>query len=293
MNEKLPVLNQPVIDLYDEYTHAPLDRRDFVKRLAALVGSSAAAYALLPVLENNYAHAALIEETDNRLSARLLEFEGPSGTLKGYLAQPAGKSRKKIGSVLVIHENRGLNPHIQDVARRAALAGYNALALDFLSPLGGTPADEDEARALFPKLDAAQSVANGRAALAYLKALPNSNGKVGTVGFCWGGAMVNQLAVSAPDLNAAVCFYGMAPDTAKVPQIKAHVQLHYAGLDERINASRAAYEAALKAAGVDFESFLYEGKQHAFHNDTNVARYDKASAELAWKRTLDLFKRTL
>lgn len=293
MNEKLPVLNQPVIDLYDEYTHAPLDRRDFVKRLAVLVGSSAAAYALLPVLENNYAHAALTEETDSRLSARMLEFDGPSGKLKGYLAQPAGKSRKKIGSVLVIHENRGLNPHIQDVARRAALAGYNALALDFLSPLGGTPANEDEARALFPKLDAAQSVANGRAALAYLKALANSNGKVGTVGFCWGGAMVNQLAVSAPDLNAAVCFYGMAPDTAKVPQIKADVQLHYAGLDERINASRAAYEAALKASGVDFESFLYEGKQHAFHNDTNVARYDKASAELAWKRTLELFKRTI
>lgn len=293
MSDKLPVLNQPVIDLYDEYTHAPLDRRDFVKRLATLLGSSAAAYALLPVLENNYAHAALSLESDSRISSRMLEFDGPYGTLKGYLVQPAGKSRKKIGSVLVIHENRGLNPHIKDVARRAALAGYNALALDFLSPLGGTPANEDEARALFSKLDAAQSVANGRAALAYLKALPNSNGKIGTVGFCWGGAMANQLAVHAPDLNAAVSFYGMAPDTALVPQIKAHVQLHYAGLDERINASREAYEAALKAAGVDFESYLYEGKQHAFHNDVNVARYDQASAELAWKRTLDLFKRTL
>jgi carboxymethylenebutenolidase len=292
MNDKLPVVNQPIIDLYDEYTHAPLDRRDFVKRLAALVGSSAAAYALLPVLENNYAHAALTAESDSRISARMLEFDGPSGRLKAYLAQPARKSRK-AGSVLVIHENRGLNPHIQDVTRRAALAGYNALALDFLSPLGGTPANEDEARALFQQLDAAQSVANGRAALAYLKALPNSNGKVGAVGFCWGGGMVNQLAVNAPDLNAAVCFYGMAPDAALVPRIKAHVQLHYAGLDERINASRAGYEAALKAAGVDFESHLYEGKQHAFHNDTNVARYDKASAELAWKRTLDLFKRTL
>lgn len=293
MSGKLPVVDQPVIDLYDEYTHAPLDRRDFVKRLAALLGSSAAAYALLPVLENNYAHAALTSETDGRISSRMLEFDGPYGRLKGYLAQPAGKSRKKIGSVLVIHENRGLNPHIQDVARRAALAGYNALALDFLSPLGGTPANEDEARALFQKLDAAQSVANGRAALAYLKALPNSNGKVGTVGFCWGGAMANLLAVNAPDLNAAVSFYGMAPDTALVPQIKAHVQLHYAGLDERINASREAYEAAMKAHGVGYESYLYDGKQHAFHNDTNVARYDQASAELAWKRTLDLFKRTL
>lgn len=293
MSGKLPVVDQPVIDLYDEYTHAPLDRRDFVKRLATLLGSSAAAYALLPVLENNYAHAALTSETDGRISTRMLEFDGPYGRLKGYLAQPAGKSRKKIGSVLVIHENRGLNPHIQDVARRAALAGYNALALDFLSPLGGTPANEDEARALFQKLDAAQSVANGRAALAYLKALPNSNGKVGAVGFCWGGAMANLLAVNAPDLNAAVSFYGMAPDTVLVPQIKAHVQLHYAGLDERINASREAYEAAMKAHGVDYESYLYDGKQHAFHNDTNVARYDKASAELAWKRTLELFKRTL
>jgi carboxymethylenebutenolidase len=293
MNDKLPEVNQPVIDLYDEYTHAPLDRRDFVKRLATLLGSSAAAYALLPVLENNYAHAALSLETDSRISTRMLEFAGPYGTLKGYLAQPAGKSRKKIGSVLVIHENRGLNPHIQDVTRRAALAGYNALALDFLSPLGGTPANEDEARALFQKLDAAQSVANGRAALAYLKALPNSNGKVATVGFCWGGAMANQLAVNAPDLNAAVSFYGMAPDAALVPQIKAHVQLHYAGLDERINASREAYESALKANGVTFESYLYEGKQHAFHNDTNVARYDKGAAELAWQRTLDLFKSVL
>ena len=293
MNDKLPELNQPVIDLYDEYTHAPLDRRDFVKRLATLLGSSAAAYALLPVLENNYAHAALSLETDSRISSRMLEFAGPHGTLKGYLAQPSGKSRKKIGSVLVIHENRGLNPHIQDVTRRVALAGYNALALDFLSPLGGTPANEDEARALFQKLDAAQSVANGRAALAYLKALPNSNGKVAAVGFCWGGAMANQLAVHAPDLNAAVSFYGMAPDAALVPQIKAHVQLHYAGLDERINASREAYESALKANGVTFESYLYEGKQHAFHNDTNVARYDKGAAELAWQRTLDLFKSVL
>jgi carboxymethylenebutenolidase len=293
MSDKIPAVNQPIIDLYDEYTHAPLDRRDFVKRLATLVGSSAAAYALLPVLENNYAHAALVAEDDAHIAARLIEFDGPAGKLKAYLAQPAGKSRKKIGSVLAIHENRGLNPYIKDVARRIALAGYNTLALDFLSPLGGTPADEDAARALFPKLDPAQSVANGRAALAYLKALPNSNGKLGTVGFCWGGAMVNQLAVNEPELDAAVCYYGMSPDVALVPQIKANVLLHYAGQDERINAGREAYEKALKDAGVKYESFLYDGKQHAFHNDTNVARYDKGAAELSWNRTLALFKRML
>lgn len=285
-------LNQAVIDLYDEYTHAPLPRRDFIKRLAVLLGSSAAAYALLPMLENNYAQAAIVDEKDVRVSAGHIGFPGPRGALKAYMAKPAG-NKKKIGSVLVIHENRGLNAHIQDVARRVALAGYNALALDFLSPLGGTPANEDEARALFAKLDQAQSIANGQAALAHLKALPTSNGKLGCVGFCWGGAMANQLAVFAPELAAAVSFYGMAPDTLLVPQIKARLLLHYAGEDERINASRAAYEQALVANHKAFESHAYDGAQHAFHNDTNAARYNKPAAELAWKRTLALFKRTL
>ena len=284
-------LPQPIIDLYDEYTHAPLDRRVFLKQLASLAGSTAAAYALLPLLENNYAHAAMVAEDDKRLRTQSIAFDGPKGPLKGYLAQPAAKGRR--GSVLVIHENRGLNPHIRDVARRTALAGYNALALDFLSPLGGTPDNEDAARELFGKLNRAETANNGLAALAYLKALPESNGRTGSVGFCWGGGMVNQLAVFAPDLAAAVCFYGMAPESALVPQIKARVLLHYAGQDERINAGRAPYEAALKAANVRFESFLYEGKQHAFHNDTNTARYDKSAAELAWKRTLKLFSETL
>lgn len=284
-------LTQPIIDLYDEYTHAPLDRRVFLKQLASLAGSSAAAYALLPLLENNYAHAALVPESDPRLRTQSIEFAGPKNQLKGYLAQPAAKGKR--GSVLVIHENRGLNPHIRDVARRAALAGYNALALDFLSPLGGTPDNEDTAREWFGKLNRAETPNNGIAALAYLKALPESNGRTGAVGFCWGGGMVNQLAVFDPDLDAAVCFYGMAPEPALVPQIKARVMLHYAGQDERINAGRSAYEAALKAAGVRFESYLYDGKQHAFHNDANTARYDKAAAELAWSRTLALFSETL
>lgn len=284
-------LPQPIIDLYDEYTHAPLDRRVFLKQLASLAGSTAAAYALLPLLENNYAHAALVPESDSRLRTQSVEFSGPKGPLKAYLAQPVAKGKR--GSVLVIHENRGLNPHIRDVARRAALAGYNALALDFLSPLGGTPDNEDTAREWFSKLNRAETANNGIAALAYLKSLPESNGRIGAVGFCWGGGMVNQLAVFEPDLDAAVCFYGMAPEPALVPQIKARVLLHYAGQDERINASRAAYEAAMKAANVRFESFLYEGKQHAFHNDTNTARYDKAAADLAWSRTLALFSKTL
>ena len=284
-------LPQLIIDLYDEYTHAPLDRRVFLKRLVSLAGSTAAAYALLPLLENNYAHAAQVPESDPRLRTQALEFAGPKGPLKAYLAQPSAKGKR--GSVLVIHENRGLNPHIRDVARRAALAGYNALALDFLSPLGGTPDNEDTARQWFGKLNRAETANNGIAALAYLKALPESNGRIGAVGFCWGGGMVNQLAVFEPDLDAAVCFYGMAPETALVAQIKARVLLHYAGQDERINAGRAAYEAAMKAANVRFESFVYEGKQHAFHNDTNTARYDKAAAELAWARTLALFSKTL
>ena len=282
---------QPVIDLYDEYTHAPLQRRDILRRLASLAGSSAAAYALLPILENNYAVAGETSADDQRLTTADVSFAGATGPLKGYLAQPVGKGKR--GSVLVIHENRGLNPYIRDVARRVALAGYNALALDFLSPLGGTPVDEDAARAMFSQLDAKQTIANGLAALAYLKALPNSNGRLGVLGFCWGGAMVNQLAVSAPDLDAAVSYYGMAPESELVSQIKARMLLHYAGNDERINASWPAYETALKASGIDYLSYVYAGAQHAFYNDTNAARYDKAAADLSWERTLALFRQTL
>lgn len=290
MNSLNPI-SQPVIDLYDEYTHAPLPRREFMRRLGLLLGSSAAAYAVLPLLENNYAEAALVKEDDARLKTEMLEFAGPNGALKAYSAQP--KTAGKRGSVLVIHENRGLNAHISDVTRRVALAGYNALALDFLSPLGGTPANEDEARGLFSKLNKAESAENGLAALAYLKALPTSNGKLACVGFCWGGAMVNQMAVFADDLDAAVCYYGMAPDLALVSQIKAEVLLHYAGIDERINAGRDAFESALRQHKIKFESHLYEGKQHAFHNDTNGARYDQVAANLSWQRTLALFKKTL
>ena len=284
------VLPQTVIDLYDEYTHAPLDRRVFLKRLASLAGSTAAAYALLPLLENNYARAGETQADDKRLKSSDIVIAGPNGDIKGYLTQPIGAGRR--GSVLVIHENRGLNPYIRDVARRVALAGYNALALDFLSPLGGTPQNEDEARAMFSKLDPQQTIANGMAALAYLKALPGSNGRLGVLGFCWGGAMVNQLALSAADLDAAVSSYGMAPASPLVQQ-PPPPRLHYAGVDERINASWPAYEAALKAAGIDYLAYVYKGAQHAFYNDTNAARYDKAAADLSWERTLALFRQTL
>ncbi|MBP6300368.1 MAG: dienelactone hydrolase family protein [Arenimonas sp.] len=287
-----PVITQAVINLYDEYTHQPLQRRDFIKRLAVLVGSSAAAYAVLPLLENNYANAAISEPDDKRLKTQMIEIETESGILKAYLAQPI-KQKKKVGSVLIIHENRGLNAHTQDIARRVALAGFNALALDFLSPLGGTPSNEDEARALFAKLDPAQSIANGQSALQYLNKLPNSNGKLGVIGFCWGGGMAGQLAVHTPDLDAAISFYGMAPDLTLVPKIKAFVMLHYASEDERINAGRAAYESALSKDKIAFESYTYEGVQHAFNNDTNAARYNKPAADLAWQRSMDLFKRLL
>lgn len=287
-----PIVSQAVINLYDEYTHAPLQRRDFIKRLATLVGSSAAAYAMLPLLENNYAMATIIEPNDKRIKAEMIEIDSESGKLKAYLAMPV-KHKKKMGSVLVIHENRGLNAHIQDIARRVALAGYNALALDFLSPLGGTPSNEDEARALFSKLDSSQSIINGQSALHYLNKLPSSNGKLGAIGFCWGGGMVNQLAVHTPELNAAVCFYGMAPELTLVPQIKAFMLLHYAGEDERINAGREAYENALKKDHIAFESYTYGGVQHAFNNDTNEARYNKVAADLAWSRSMAMFKEKL
>jgi carboxymethylenebutenolidase len=287
-----PEVTQAVIDLYDQYTHLPLQRRDFIKRLATLVGGSAAAFAVLPLLENNYAHAAVVAESDKRLSASMIEFPGPKGTLKAYLAKPIG-SKKKIGSVLVIHENRGLNAHIQDITRRVALAGYNALALDFLSPLGGTPSNEDEARALFANLNQELSIANGQAAFAYLNKLSNSNGKIGCIGFCWGGAMASQLAVHTPELNAAVSYYGMAPDLALVKQIKAYMLLQYASLDDRINVTREPYENALRADDIPFESYVYPDVQHAFNNDTNEARYNKPAADLAWQRSLALFKKTL
>ena len=281
-------MKQELIDLYDEYTHTSLDRRTFLKKLAVLVGGTTAAYALLPLLENNYARAAMVAENDNRLSTEYITYPGASGELRGYLVKPK-TATGKLSAIIVIHENRGLNPHIEDVARRAALEGYLVLAPDLLSPLGGTPDDPDEARELIGELDEQETVNDLLATLAFLKNHPDSSGKVGSVGFCWGGGMTNQLAVKAPDLDAAVVFYGASPATEQVPAIQAPLLLHYAGLDERINAGVPAYEEALKAADKTYTLYRYDDVNHAFHNDANPARYDAEAAKLAWERTMAFF----
>ena len=284
-------MDQRIINLFDEYTHKPLRRDEFIGRLVKLTGSMAAAMAVLPLLEVNYAHAATVPENVAGIEGTDITYEGDGITMKAYLVKPEGVT--KTGAVLVIHENRGLNPHIRDVTRRVAQAGFIALAPDALSPFGGTPQNEDEARDQIGKLDATKNLNNFLKGLDHLSTLPESNGKTGCVGFCWGGAMANQLAVHAPALKAAVPYYGRQPDAADVPKIKAAVQLHYGGLDERINAGIPAYEAALKAAGVKYELYVYEGAQHAFNNDTAPTRYNEAAAKLAWERTLRLFKETL
>jgi carboxymethylenebutenolidase len=280
-------MDQQIINLFDEYTHKPLKREDFMKRLVLLTGSMTAAMGALAQLEVKYDHAETVPDQDDRITTEYVTWEGEDGTMKGYLAKP--KKEGKYPAVVVIHENRGLNPHIEDVARRVALAGYIALAPDALAPQGGTPKEDDKVRELFGKLDAPKNLHNFMKAFDYLKARKDCTGKTGCVGFCWGGALSNQLAVNVPDLKAAVAFYGRQPDVADVPKIKAAVQLHYGGLDERVNAGIPAYEEALKKAGVVYELYIYEGANHAFHNDTAPTRYNEAAAKLAWERTLKFF----
>ena len=284
-------MDQRIINLFDEYTHKPLTREDFIRKLAKLTGSTAAAMAVLPLLEVNYAKAETVPQQDDRIETERITYEADGTTMKGYLAKPKGKG--KFGTVVVIHENRGLNPHIEDVTRRVATAGFLALAPDALSPLGGTPEDADKAREMFQQLDAKKTISNFAKAFDYLKKRKDSNKKIGCVGFCWGGAMANNLAVQVPDLLAAVPFYGRQPDLAEVPKIKAALQLHYAAMDERVNEGIAAYEEALKKAGVKYQLYMYEGAQHAFHNDTAPTRYNEAAAKLAWSRTIEFFKQKL
>lgn len=284
-------MDQRIINLFDEYTHAPLSREVFMKRLTALTGSTAAALAILPLLEVNYAKAATITDQDDRLATERITYTGDGSEMKGYVARP--KANGNYAAVVVIHENRGLNPHIEDITRRVALAGYLAMAPDALSPQGGTPANEDQAREMFPKLDAAKNLNNFIKAFDYLKSRKDCNGKFGAIGFCWGGGMVNQLAVNVPSLRAAVAYYGRQPESADVPKIKSAVQLHYGGMDERINAGIPAYEEALKKANIKYELFVYEGAQHAFNNDTAPTRYNEAAAKLAWTRTLEFFGKYL
>jgi carboxymethylenebutenolidase len=285
-------MDERIIRLYDEYTHAPLPRRVFLERLAALAGSSAAATALLPLLDNNYARAATVAVDDARIAIAHIRYKGASSDIQGYLATPkSGPARR--GSVIVVHENRGLNPHIEDVARRIALEGLDALAVDLLSPLGGTPSDEDRARLMFGSIDRNTVHLEVVPAIAYLRGRDHSNGRVGAIGFCFGGQVVNQLATAAPDLAAAVVFYGRNPPLAQVPRIRARLQLHYAGNDAGINAGVPEYESALKQAGVQYEKYLYDGVEHAFHNDTGGARYDKPAADLAWQRAIAFLKTAL
>ena len=285
-------MDQRIINLFDEYTHAPLSRRDFLDRLHKLAGGAALAAAALAVLEPGYAQAATVSEQADDLITEEVTWPGDAGvTMKGYLVHPKGK--KKRGAVVVIHENRGLTPHIKDVTRRVAQAGYLALGVDALSVFGGTPANEDEGRTLIGKLDKQQNLNNYLAALRYLRQRPDSNGKTGCVGFCWGGAMANSLAVHDAQLNTAVAYYGTQPAAPEAAAIKAHLLLHYAGLDERVNAGKDAWAAALKAAGVQYEQYVYEGVNHAFNNDSSPARYNAEAAQLAWGRTLKLFKEQL
>ena len=273
---------------YQAYSDGEVSRRTFLEKLAKIAGSITAAYALLPILESDYlARAEVVPANDERLESGYITYAGASGEIRAYQAMPRGGT--KAPGVLVVHENKGLNPHIEDVARRLALAGYVALAPDALSAAGGSPEDPQQAVELIKKLDYPTTVKDFVAAAAYLKTSPLTTGKVGVVGFCWGGAMANQLAVLSSDVVAVVPYYGRQPASEDVAKIKASLLLHYAGLDERINAGIAAYEEALKKNGVDYSLFMYEGAKHAFNNDTNAERYNKEAAELAWQRTLSFF----
>jgi carboxymethylenebutenolidase len=284
-------MDQKIIDLFDKYTHGQMDRRDFLERLTKLAGSTAAAMAVLPLLQSDWAQAAIVDEKDARLATERVSFDSPKGKINGYLARP--KSRGKRPTILVIHENRGLNPHLEDVARRFAVEGFLAYAIDMLSLVGGTPANEEEALKLHPKMNVDDGVVALVAAVSFLKKHPESTGKVGAVGFCFGGLMVNRLAVSSKELDAGVAYYGRQVPAAQVPNITASLMLHYADKDDGVNVGIADYEAALKANNKKYVIHQYPGTQHAFNNDLGAARYNKAAADLAWGRTLAFFKETL
>lgn len=282
-------MDQKLIDLYDDFTHSRIDRRAFMERLVTLTGSAAAGLALIRTIAANPAAAAIVAENDPRLETGKVSYPGPKGAIIAYRAVLKGGGRRP--GVVVIHENRGLNRHIEDVARRFALAGFVALAVDGLSPLGGTPADEDQARDMIGKLDPADAVANFAAGVSWLAVQPDVNGRVGTVGFCWGGGPTGQVVAANPaGLTAAVVYYGRVVQDDRVPGIKVPLLLHYAGNDPNINAGIPGFRAALDKAGVAYTLHMYEGKQHAFNNDTSEARYDKAAADLAWDRTIAFFK---
>ncbi|HEV2080297.1 MAG TPA: dienelactone hydrolase family protein [Allosphingosinicella sp.] len=283
-------IRSAAIALYDRFTHEGMDRRAFMAELTKIAGGAAAANALLLAIAADPAAAALIPEGDPRLQTRSIDWELiPGRKMKGYGAAPVNAAAN-LPLVIVIHENRGLNEHTRDVARRVALAGFSALAPDFLSPVGGTPADENAAREMIGKLDLAATVADGRALIQWLSSPAGGSRKVGAVGFCWGGGMVNRLAVaSGAALSAGVVFYGPAPDPAEAPKVQAPLLIHLAGLDQRVNATALPWTAALEAAGKNVTSIVYPGVNHAFHNDTSAERYDRAAAEQAWAATIAFF----
>jgi carboxymethylenebutenolidase len=282
-------MDQQIINLYDEYTHKPLSRNEFLRRLALLAGGTAAAMTLLPLLEVNEAHAAVTGQED--LFTQRITYPGINGDMQAYVARP--KEEKPYAAVVVIHENRGLNAHIEDVTRRAAKAGYLAIAPNALSSLGGTPENADEARTKFQELKPEDNLQNFIKVFDYLATRKDCNGKFGCVGFCWGGAMSNNLAVNVPSLKAAVAFYGRQPATEDAAKIKAAMQLHYGAMDEGVNKGIGAYEEALKNNNIKYELYIYEGAQHAFHNDTAPTRYNETAAKLAWGRTIDFFDKHL
>ena len=278
-----------VLKLFDLYVHGLTSRRSFLDGAAKFAVGSVTAAGLLEALSPRFAEAQQVAPSDPRIEAQYVEYPSPQGygTLRGLLVKPAG-AKGPLPTVLVIHENRGLNPHIEDIARRLALDNFIAFAPDALFPLGGYPGDEDKARELFATLDQTKTHGDFLAAARILQTLPGGNGKLGAVGFCYGGGIVNFLATRLPDLAAAVPFYGAQPPAEEVARIKAPLLIHYAGADDRINAGWPAYESALKSAGVTYQAFIYPGVQHGFNNDT-TPRYDEAAAKLAWSRTIDFF----
>lgn len=277
--------------MYEDYKKGNTSRREFIKKLSIFAGSTAAAMALLPIIEENEANAGIKPKGEIDLISEFIKYPAETGEMRAYLSRP--KKGKKFPAVIVIHENRGLVPHIQDVTRRMAKEGFLALAPDALSPVGGTPEDISNVGALFKQLNNEQTVKNFVAAVKYLKTHPKSTGKVGCTGFCWGGAMTNQVAVNSPDLNAAVPYYGKQPSAEDVAKIKAPIMVHYAENDAGINAGIPAFEEALKTNNKEYQIFSYPGTGHGFNNDSNKERYNEEAAKLAWQRTITFFKEKL
>jgi len=281
-------MRQDIIDLYDAFTHGRMGRRAFMERMTALTGSAAAAIAAVKLLQPDPAAAAMIAENDPRLAVNTVDIDGGP---RSYWARPSGGG--SLPGVVVIHENRGLSAYIQDVARRAAVEGFSALAPDLLTVAGGTPSDPDKARDMIGTLAPAQAVEEARSAISWLRSRPDSNGKVGIIGFCWGGGVVGLVAEAESTLDAAVVFYGPTPPLDQVANIRAPLLLHYAGLDQRVDAGVPDFRKALDAAGVKYELYMYDGVNHAFHNDTSAERYAPEAANLAWQRSIEFFKRHL